>query len=40
MNKAFPADPQLNFVLDFSDDIAERRAAELLEQDKDDDEAA
>jgi hypothetical protein len=40
MNKTFPADPHLQFVLDFSDDVAERRAAELLEQDKEDDEAA
>lgn len=40
MTKAFPDDPQLNFLTDFSEDIAERRAAELLEQDKDDDEQA
>ena len=38
MNKAFPDDPQLSFVLDFTDDCAERRAQELLEND--DDEAA
>jgi hypothetical protein len=31
MNTAFPADPQLSFLTDFSEDCAERRAAELLE---------
>jgi hypothetical protein len=40
MNKTFPDDPQLHFVLSFDDDVAEKRAAELLDQDKDDDEAA
>lgn len=40
MNKAFPNDPQLNFFTDFSDDCAERRAQELLDRDKDDDEDA
>jgi hypothetical protein len=40
MNKAFPDDPQLNFFPDFSDDCAERRAAELAARDKDDDEDA
>jgi hypothetical protein len=40
MNKVFTDDPQLNFVLDFNDDVAERRAAEALDQDKEDDEAA
>jgi hypothetical protein len=40
MNKTFPSDPQLNFLTDFSEDCAERRAAELLDRDKDDDEAA
>lgn len=39
MNKAFPEDPQLSFPLDFSDDCAERRAAELLGRDKDDEAA-
>jgi hypothetical protein len=34
MNKAFPDDPQLNFLTDFSDDCAERRAQELLDRDK------
>jgi hypothetical protein len=38
MNKAFPADAQLSFFADFRDDVAERRAAELLNHDKDDDE--
>jgi hypothetical protein len=40
MNKTFPDDPQLNFLMDFSEDFAERRATELLDRDKDDDEAA
>jgi hypothetical protein len=40
MNKAFPGE-QLSFLPDFADDCAERRAADLLEQDKDEgDEAA
>lgn len=39
MNTTFPGDPQLNFLADFSDDIAERRAAELLERDRDDEAA-
>lgn len=39
MNKVFPDDPQLNFLTDFSDDIAERRAADLLDDDKDDEAA-
>jgi hypothetical protein len=38
MNKVYPGDPQLSFLADFSDDVAERRAAELLNRDKDDDE--
>jgi len=40
MNKVFPDEPQLNFLADFSDDYAERRAAELLDRDKGDDEEA
>jgi hypothetical protein len=40
MNKTFPDDPQLSFLTDFSDDCAERRAAELLDHDKDDEEDA
>jgi hypothetical protein len=40
MNTAFPNDPQLSFLTDFTEDCAEKRAAELLERDKDDDEAA
>lgn len=42
MNKAFPADPQLSFLADFAEDVAEKRAEELLERDKDeeDDDAA
>ncbi len=38
MNKVFPEDPQLNFFMDFAEDFAERRAADLLNQDKEDDE--
>jgi hypothetical protein len=37
MNKVFPDDPQLNFYLEFTDDVAELRAAEA---DRGDDEAA
>lgn len=40
MNKAFPKDPQLSFPTDFAEDCAERRAAELLDRDKDEDDAA
>jgi hypothetical protein len=40
MNKTFPDEPQLNFLTDFSEDMAEHRAAELLEADKDEEEAA
>jgi hypothetical protein len=40
MNKAYHDDPQLSLLTDFSDDCAERRAQELLERDKDDDEEA
>ena len=40
MNKAFPDDPQLSFFADFTEDCAERRAAELLDQDRNEDEAA
>ncbi len=40
MNKAFPEDPQLSFLPDFSDDLADRRAAELMDHDKEEDEAA
>ncbi len=34
MNQAFPDDPQLNFFLDFHDDYAERKAADLLDRGK------
>jgi len=37
MNKVFPDDPQLSFFADFSEDIAERRAADLLNRDAEDD---
>lgn len=37
MNKVFPKDPQLSFVLEFADDVAELRAAELAERDDRDD---
>jgi hypothetical protein len=38
MNSVFPDDPQLNFFPDFTDDCAERRAAEALKQETDDEE--
>ena len=37
MNNAFPEDTQLSFFLEFSDDVAERRAADLLNRDNEDD---
>jgi hypothetical protein len=37
MNKVFPNDHQLSFVLNFADDFAELRAAELMERDEEDD---
>lgn len=37
MNKVFPEDPQLSFFLDFADDVAERRASDLLNRDNEDD---
>ena len=37
MNKTFPTDPQLSFFPDFAEDFAERRAAELLKREKDED---
>jgi hypothetical protein len=37
MNKVFADEPQLNFFPDFTDDVLELRAAELLERDRDDD---
>ena len=40
MTKAFPDEPQLNFLTDFAEDCAERRAAELMGRDKNEDEAA
>ncbi|MCF6215460.1 MAG: hypothetical protein L3J58_04710, partial [Emcibacter sp.] len=33
MNKMFPKESQLNFFADFSDDIAEKRAADLIARD-------
>ena len=39
LNKTFPGDPQLSFFMDFTDDFAEHRAAELAERDKDDEAA-
>ena len=35
MNTAFQYDPQLHFVLDFADDVAEMRAAEAEDLDRD-----
>jgi hypothetical protein len=42
MNRAFPDDGQLNFFKDFTDDVAEKRAADHLaaERDEEDDDAA
>jgi hypothetical protein len=40
MNKAFPSDPQLNFLTDFGEDYAERRVAELIQRDSEEDEVA
>jgi hypothetical protein len=40
MNKTFPNDPQLSFHKDFTDDYAERRAADMLNRDKDEDDEA
>jgi hypothetical protein len=37
MNKVFPDDPQLNFFTDFTDDVAELRAAEMRSDDEEDD---
>lgn len=36
MNAAYPDDPQLNFFTDFTEDCAEKRAAEIIERDRDD----
>jgi hypothetical protein len=36
MNARFPDEPQLRFHLDFADDCAERRAADLIDRDDDD----
>lgn len=38
MNRVFPDDPQLNFFLDFHDDYAEKKAAELRDRGEDGDE--
>jgi hypothetical protein len=40
MNRIFPDEPELKFWPDFTDDMAELRAAELLEEDHEDDEDA
>jgi hypothetical protein len=40
MNKVFPEDPQLHFVLDFADDVTEMREADRMDRDRDEDEAA
>jgi hypothetical protein len=40
MNSAFPDDPQLSFLPDFSDDFAEKRALELAEREKEEEEEA
>jgi hypothetical protein len=38
MNRQFADEPQLSFLKDFTDDCAERRAADLLNRDRDEDE--
>lgn len=38
MNKMFPEEPELNFFADFTDDVAELRAVEILQGEADDDE--
>ena len=37
MNKVFSDEPQLNFLQNFTDDVAELRAAEWLDREGDDD---
>ena len=36
MNKIFPDEPQLNLFPDFTDDVAERRAADIADDEDDD----
>jgi hypothetical protein len=40
MNTAFPNDPQLSFFPDFAEDFAERRAADLLKRETDEDDGS
>tara|TARA_R110000824_G_scaffold118960_14_gene271986 strand:+ start:101476 stop:101976 length:501 start_codon:yes stop_codon:yes gene_type:complete len=40
MSKMYPEEPQLNFFADFTDDVAELRAAESLDRDEDDENTA
>ena len=40
MNRVFPDEPQLSFFLDFTDDVAEMRAADQAAAERDDDEDA
>jgi len=40
MNRMFPDDPQLNFFKDFTDDVAEMRAADQSATEREDDEDA
>lgn len=40
MNKVFPGEPRLNFHPDFTDDVAELRAADTQLRDSDDEDAA
>ena len=40
MNRAFSDEPKLQFVLDFTEDVAERRAADLESREGDEDHAA
>jgi hypothetical protein len=37
MNKVFSDEPQLNFLKDLTDDVAELRAAEWLDRERNDD---
>jgi len=39
MNNTFRNDPRLKFLMDFSEDVAEKRAAELAARDEDDDDS-
>jgi hypothetical protein len=40
MNTTFSGDPQLSFLTDFSEDVAERRAMELAVREAEEEDAA